>query len=60
MAVSAQCHRVNVADGHMAAVRVKFSRAARARGSTRGVNIFSFVAAGAWVIFCAGNADRRA
>ena len=27
MAVSAQCHRVNVADGHMAAVRVKFSRA---------------------------------
>ena len=24
MAVSAQCHRVNVADGHMAAVRVKF------------------------------------
>ena len=26
MAVSAQCHRVNVADGHMAAVRVKFSR----------------------------------
>ena len=23
MAVSAQCHRVNVADGHMAAVRVK-------------------------------------
>ena len=28
MAVSAQCHRVNVADGHMAAVRVKLSRAA--------------------------------
>jgi aspartate-semialdehyde dehydrogenase len=27
MAVSAQCHRVNVADGHMAAVRVKLSRA---------------------------------
>jgi len=26
MAVSAQCHRVNVADGHMAAVRVKFMR----------------------------------
>jgi aspartate-semialdehyde dehydrogenase len=26
MAVSAQCHRVNVADGHMAAVRVTFSR----------------------------------
>src|SRR5829696_6107986 len=26
MAVSAQCHRVNVADGHMAAVRVKLSR----------------------------------
>ncbi|HTG87268.1 MAG TPA: aspartate-semialdehyde dehydrogenase [Pyrinomonadaceae bacterium] len=26
MAVSAQCHRVNVADGHMAAVRVKFAR----------------------------------
>ena len=26
MAVSAQCHRVNVADGHMAAVRVKFVR----------------------------------
>jgi len=25
-AVSAQCHRVNVSDGHMAAVRVKFSR----------------------------------
>jgi aspartate-semialdehyde dehydrogenase len=26
MAVSAQCHRVNVADGHMAAVRVKLER----------------------------------
>lgn len=26
LAVSAQCHRVNVADGHMAAVRVKFAR----------------------------------
>ena len=26
MAVSAQCHRVNVADGHMAAVRLKFAR----------------------------------
>jgi aspartate-semialdehyde dehydrogenase len=26
MAVSAQCHRVNVTDGHMAAVRVKFTR----------------------------------
>src|SRR5215218_6838988 len=26
MAVSAQCHRVNVSDGHMAAVRVKFAR----------------------------------
>ncbi|HJT27794.1 MAG TPA: aspartate-semialdehyde dehydrogenase [Pyrinomonadaceae bacterium] len=26
MAVSAQCHRVNVADGHMAAVRVNFIR----------------------------------
>jgi aspartate-semialdehyde dehydrogenase len=26
MAVSAQCHRVNVMDGHMAAVRVKFAR----------------------------------
>src|SRR5262249_55893200 len=29
MAVSAQCHRVNVADGHMAAVRVKFARKPR-------------------------------
>ncbi|HEY0727539.1 MAG TPA: aspartate-semialdehyde dehydrogenase [Pyrinomonadaceae bacterium] len=29
MAVSAQCHRVNVADGHMAAVRVKFARKVR-------------------------------
>lgn len=28
MAVSAQCHRVNVADGHMAAVRVKLTRKA--------------------------------
>jgi aspartate-semialdehyde dehydrogenase len=28
VAVSAQCHRVNVADGHMAAVRVKFARKA--------------------------------
>ena len=28
MAVSAQCHRVNVADGHLAAVRVELSRAA--------------------------------
>src|SRR5829696_8379132 len=26
MAVSAQCHRVNAADGHMAAVRVNFTR----------------------------------
>ena len=28
MAVSAQCHRVNVSDGHMAAVRVKLKRQA--------------------------------
>jgi aspartate-semialdehyde dehydrogenase len=28
MKVSAQCHRVNVTDGHMAAVRVKFSQRA--------------------------------
>ena len=28
MSVSAQCHRVNVADGHMAAVRVKLARKA--------------------------------
>ena len=28
MAVSAQCHRVNVADGHMAAVRIKLARKA--------------------------------
>jgi aspartate-semialdehyde dehydrogenase len=28
MAVSAQCHRVNVSDGHMAAVRVKLEKAA--------------------------------
>jgi aspartate-semialdehyde dehydrogenase len=28
MKVSAQCHRVNVADGHMAAVRVELTRAA--------------------------------
>ena len=28
MAVSAQCHRVNVSDGHLAAVRVKLGRAA--------------------------------
>src|ERR1044072_4228375 len=28
MDVSAQCHRVNVADGHMAAVRVNLSRRA--------------------------------
>jgi aspartate-semialdehyde dehydrogenase len=28
MAVSAQCHRVNVSDGHMAAVRVKLDNAA--------------------------------
>ncbi len=28
MAVSAQCHRVNVSDGHMAAVRVKLANAA--------------------------------
>lgn len=28
MAVSAQCHRVNVSDGHMAAVRVKLARKA--------------------------------
>jgi len=26
MAVSAQCHRVNVSDGHMAAMRLKFAR----------------------------------
>jgi aspartate-semialdehyde dehydrogenase len=31
MAVSAQCHRVNVADGHMAAVRVKLAREADLR-----------------------------
>jgi len=31
MAVSAQCHRVNVADGHMAAVHVKLARKADLR-----------------------------
>jgi aspartate-semialdehyde dehydrogenase len=31
MAVSAQCHRVNVSDGHMAAVRVKLARQAGLR-----------------------------
>ena len=31
MAVSAQCHRVNVLDGHMAAVRVKLARKAELR-----------------------------
>jgi aspartate-semialdehyde dehydrogenase len=30
MKVSAQCHRVNVVDGHLAAIRVKLSRAASA------------------------------
>jgi len=29
MAVSAQCHRVNVSDGHLAAVRVRLTRPAR-------------------------------
>ena len=29
MKVSAQCHRVNVSDGHMAAVRVRLKRAAK-------------------------------
>lgn len=29
MQISAQCHRVNVSDGHMAAVRVKLSRPAK-------------------------------
>jgi aspartate-semialdehyde dehydrogenase len=31
IAVSAQCHRVNVADGHLAAVRVKLARPAELR-----------------------------
>src|SRR5262249_36529044 len=40
MAVSAQCHRVNVADGHMAAVRVKLSRPAELNDLRRAFESF--------------------
>jgi aspartate-semialdehyde dehydrogenase len=57
MAVSAQCHRVNVADGHMAAVRVKFARKPELNELREALAI-SFVAAGTWVTFRAGESDR--
>jgi aspartate-semialdehyde dehydrogenase len=40
MAVSAQCHRVNVADGHMAAVRVKLARKASLEDLRESLNSF--------------------
>jgi aspartate-semialdehyde dehydrogenase len=41
MAVSAQCNRVNVADGHMAAVRVKFARKPTLDGLRDALSSFS-------------------
>lgn len=41
MTVSAQCHRVNVTDGHLAAVRVKLTRAARLEEVTEALASFS-------------------
>ena len=41
MAVSAQCHRVNVADGHMAAVRVKLARSAELKDLRASLEAFS-------------------
>jgi aspartate-semialdehyde dehydrogenase len=41
MAVSAQCHRVNVADGHMAAVRVKFARKPELKELRESLEMFS-------------------
>ena len=41
MAVSAQCHRVNVADGHMAAVRVKLARSAELKDLRASLESFS-------------------
>ena len=41
MAVSAQCHRVNVADGHMAAVRVKLARKASLDEARESLSSFS-------------------
>ena len=40
MAVSAQCHRVNVADGHMVAVRVKLARKASLEGVRESLSSF--------------------
>jgi aspartate-semialdehyde dehydrogenase len=41
MVVSAQCHRVNVADGHMAAVRVKFARKPKLKELRESLQSFS-------------------
>ena len=41
MAVSAQCHRVNVMDGHMAAVRVKFARSVELKELRESLESFS-------------------
>ncbi|HSE33924.1 MAG TPA: aspartate-semialdehyde dehydrogenase [Pyrinomonadaceae bacterium] len=43
MAVSAQCHRVNVMDGHMAAVRVKLQRKAAIAEVRRAFETFSAI-----------------
>ena len=45
-AVSAQCHRVNVADGHMVAVRVKLAKRASHRRSSRSARVVPLGSAG--------------
>jgi aspartate-semialdehyde dehydrogenase len=41
MAVSAQCHRVNVNDGHMAAVRIKLARKSNVQELSEALSSFS-------------------
>jgi aspartate-semialdehyde dehydrogenase len=46
MAVSAQCHRVNVADGHMAAIRIKVEEARRVEQLRAGIDVIQIDSTG--------------
>ena len=59
MPVSAQCNRVNVIDGHMAAMRVKLSQTASLDQVREALRSFTSLP-GVEAAFSAGQADHRA
>ena len=59
MAVSAQCHRVNVSDGHMAAVRVKLGETAGIDDVKDALASFTALPQELQLIFSAGKSDHR-